>query len=200
LNWATINLNELLAQIWPLLERASQEAGNPLRTPVFGTANELEISLRTVVLRQVQPASRELVCHTDYRARKSWEIRKNPQVRWLFYHPGEQIQIRAGGTAILHQNNDVARAAWERTPLPNRRNYGTPLAPGTRLPSPDASLPAGWKNGLPTLDESEIGWPNFAVVVTAVDQLEWLHLRPEGHRRAGFTWVGDHFSGHWLVP
>ena len=167
---------------------------------MFGSANEHEISVRTVVLRQVQPASRELVCQSDYRSRKCWEIRKNPQVRWLFYHPDEHIQIRAGGPAVVHQLDAVARAAWERTPLANRRNYCTPLAPGTRLADPDAGLAGRWKNGLPTLEETEVGWPNFAVIVTTVDQLEWLHLRPEGHRRAGFTWVGNQFSGHWLVP
>ena len=116
MNWATINLNELLAQIWPWLERACQEEGNPLRTPVFGSANEHEISVRTVVLRQVQPANRELVCQSDYRSRKCWEIRKNPQVRWLFYHPDEHIQIRAGGPAVVHQLDAVARVTLSQTP------------------------------------------------------------------------------------
>ncbi len=200
MDWTTANLDELVVQLWQGLERGGTEEGNPLRTPTFGTASELELSLRTVVLRQVHVASREFACHTDYRSRKIWEIRKNPQVRWLFHHPGEKIQIRAGGTALIHQNDSLARAAWQQTPLTNRLNYCTPLAPGTRLPSPDASRPARWKHCLPTLEETEVGWPNFAVIVTTIEHLEWLHLRPEGHRRAGFTWIENRFSGHWLVP
>ena len=200
MDWTTTNLSELLAQIWPVLERACDEEGNPWRTPALGTANELEISLRTVVLQQVHPASRELVCHTDYRSRKVWELRRNPQVRWLFYHPGEKIQVRAGGTVLVHQNNSVTRSAWQRTSLANRLNYCTTLAPGTRLAEPDTSRPARWKNCLPTLEETEAGWPNFAVIVTTIEHLEWLHLRPDGHRRAGFTWLENRFSGHWLVP
>ena len=200
MNWTTTNLDELLAQIWQALARGGAEEGNPLRTPALGTANEHEMSLRTVVLRHVNLASHELVCYADYRSRKIWEIRKNPQVRWLFHHPGEKIQIRAGGVAMVHQNNTVARAAWQNTPLANRTNYCTALAPGTRLADPDASLPARWKHVPPTREETEAGWPNFAVIVTTIDHLEWLHLRPDGHRRAGFTWMQNRFSGHWLVP
>ena len=200
MDWTTTNLDELVAQIWRALERAGHEEGNPFRTPSLGTANELEVSLRTVVLRHVHPATRELTCHADYRSRKIWDIRKNPQVGWLFHHPGEKIQVRAGGTALVHQNNSVARAAWQGTPLANRLNYCTALAPGTRLAGPDTSLPAQWKHSPPTLEETEAGWPNFAVIRTTIDHLEWLHLRPEAHRRAGFTWMENHFSGHWLVP
>ena len=199
-DWSTKNLDELLAQIWQVLARGVVEEGNPLRTPVFGTANEHEISLRSVVLRQVHGGSGELVCHTDYRSRKVWELRRNPQVRWLFYHPAEGMQIRAGGTAMVHQHNAVARAAWEGTARVNRINYCTALAPGTRLADPDAGLPVRWKHHPPTLEETEIGWPNFAIIVTTIDHFEWLHLRPDGHRRAGFSRQNDHFSGQWLVP
>ncbi len=200
MDWTTTNLDELLAQIWQALVKGSTEEGNPLRMPAFGTASDHEISVRTVVLREVHAASRELVCHADSRSRKIWEIRKNPQVSWLFYHPDERIQIRAGGVALVHQNNPVARAAWQCTPFANRLNYCADLAPGTRLAEPDTSLPARWKSRLPTLEETEIGWPNFAVIVTTIDHLEWLHLRPDGHRRAGFTWMENRFAGHWLVP
>ena len=200
MDWTTTNLDELLAQIWEALARGAAEEGNPWRTPAFGTAGEHEVSVRTVVLREARPASQELVCHADYRSRKIWEIRKNPQVRWLFHHPGERIQIRAGGVALVHHGNSAAREAWQRTPLANRLNYCTALAPGTRLADPDASLPARWKGCPPTLEETESGWPNFAVIATAIDHFEWLHLRSSGHRRAGFTWMKNHFSGQWLVP
>ncbi len=200
MDWTTKNLEELLPQIWSQLERACQEAGNPWRTPALGTANDLEASLRTMVLRQVHPARRELVCHTDGRSRKARELQKHPQIQWLFYDPSEGIQIRAGGTALIHQLNPVARTGWEKTPVANRLNYCTALAPGTRLTDPDVSLPEHWRNCLPTRDETEVGWPNFAVLVSTIDQIEWLQLRTEGHRRAGFTWQDNRFSGHWLVP
>jgi len=199
MEWIFDRLSELPPQIWRTLELAAREIDNPMRTATLGTANDLHASLRTVILRHVDPARRLLICHTDARSAKVRELRKNPQVQWLFYHPAERIQIVAGGQAMIHQNNAFARDAWQSTPLINRVNYCTRLAPGIEIPSADAAWPK-WQEETPTVEESEIGWPNFAVIVAEIEHLELLQLRPEGHRRAGFTWTGRDFRGHWLVP
>ena len=39
---------------------------------------------------------------------------------------------------------------------------------------------------------------NFGVIVLTVEEMDWLELRREGHRRAGFRWV-DEGMGDELV-
>jgi len=191
MNWEAATTADLPALIWQSLEAAVPQPGHPLRTVALGTADDLLPGLRTVVLRAASGARRQLVFHTDVRGGKIRQLRRNPHTHWLFYHPAEKIQIHALGQAVIHHGNNIAREAWQKVPAENRMNYETEFAPGTRLPKMDTARPAG---------ETGAGFANFAVVATGVDQLEWLFLRPDGHRRAAFTWDGERFAGHWLAP
>lgn len=200
MNWHTTDLPDLLRQIQHALHAAPADPANPLRTAAFITAPGSHPAARTVVLRRADADTRQLVFHTDARSAKLRELEKNPAVAWLFHHPGEQLQIRAEGTAALHPADDLARAAWAATPPLNRLNYCTTLPPGTPVDNPDAGLPAAWRHREPTHEETETGWANFAVVVTTLTRLDWLLLRPQGTRRARFQWDGTAWSAHWLVP
>ena len=200
MNWHTTDLPDLLRQIQHALQAAPSDPANPLRTAAFITAPASHPAARTVVLRRADTDTRQLVFHTDARSTKLRELERNPAVAWLFQHPGEQLQIRAAGTAARQPADELARAAWAATPLPNRMNYCTPLPPGTPVDNPDAGLPAAWRHREPTREETETGWANFAVVVTTLTRLEWLLLRPQGARRALFQWDGTAWSGQWLVP
>jgi len=46
------------------------------------------------------------------------------------------------------------------------------------------------------------GRPYFAVIRTVIDEVDWLHLHPEGHYRAQFQFHpdADRFEGTWVVP
>jgi hypothetical protein len=46
------------------------------------------------------------------------------------------------------------------------------------------------------------GRPHFAVVRTVIDEIDWLHLHPEGHYRAHYRFEADQeqFAGTWIVP
>ena len=200
MNWNCTDLPDLLRQIHHALQIALSDPANPLRTAAFVTAPDSHPTARTVVLRRADRDARQLLFHTDTRSAKLRELERNSSVAWLFYHPTEQFQIRAEGTATRHPPDELVRAAWATTPLPNRLNYCTTLPPGTPLNDPDAGLPAAWRHREPTLEETETGWANFAVVVTTVTRLEWLLLRPQGARRALFTWDGSAWSAQWLVP
>jgi pyridoxamine 5'-phosphate oxidase len=198
--WNAHQLDALLPQIWHALQLACAELHHPFRTPVLGTAGEMGCELRTVILREVQPDARLLICHTDQRSPKVRAIEHRPRVQWLFHDPREGVQIRASGPSSLHQGDDPARQAWQRTPLPSRLNYCSAQAPGTPIPDPADALPATLREGGLTVEQSESGWPNFCLIVTTVERLEFLQLQSDGHHRALFAWSGRQFDSAWLVP
>ena len=200
MDWPATKLDDLLALTWQALAAGASELQHPFRTPACATASELEPALRLVVLRGVDVTARQLACHTDLRSAKCRELRRNERAQWLFHDPAARVQVRAGGATQIHTGDALARDAWQRTPLASRTNYCTRWAPGARLAGPDDALPAAWRVHGPTVEEAEAGWANFAVLVTTVEHFEWLQLRAEGHRRAGFTWTGEQYVGHWLVP
>ena len=200
MDWTTNHLVVLLGRIWQALSQGQAKLQHPLRTPILGTIGTRQSSLRIVVLRQVNPAQRSLVCYSDYRTVKVTDILANPGIEWLFYHPAERIQIRASGLAKIHYLDAVATEAWSALPGPIRLNYCTPLAPGREIRKPGEALPKAWKGRMPAKDEMQIGWPNFAVIASTIDRLDWLQLTEKENRRAGFVWDGTEFKGSWLVP
>ncbi len=200
-NWNFTTLDELPTLVWRALETACNEPDNPLRTAAFGTANQFDAALRTVVLRRVDATLRQLVCYTDARAAKVRHIRLNPQVQWLFHDPRDRVQLRVAALAMVHHGDAIAQAAWRSVPEVNRINYCTINPPGTAIQSPEESLPAAWRGRVPAAEEREHGLEHFAVLVTTVEQIEWLQLCADGrHRRASLNWTGEKFSGVWLVP
>jgi pyridoxine/pyridoxamine 5'-phosphate oxidase len=199
-DWTTNHLAELLSRIWQALGQGQAKLQHPFRTPVLGTVGTRQSSLRIVVLRQVNPDQRSLVCYSDYRTVKVTDILANPGIEWVFYHPAERIQIRASGIATVHYLDAISKEAWNALPATIRLNYCATLAPGREIPKPTARLPKAWKGRMPAKDEMEIGWPNFAVIASTIDRLDWLQLGERENRRAGFVWDGTQFNGAWLVP
>jgi pyridoxamine 5'-phosphate oxidase len=166
-------------------------------TPVFGTG----FSLRTVVLRRVEVEAQMLRCHTDWRSPKVAQIQAQPEVQWLFYDPVSKVQLRLRALACLHHLDEVAAEAWEQTALMSRRCYGTVAAPGSPLAEAGSGLATELLGRSPTVEESAPGWPNFAVIVTRVWELDWLYLCANGNRRAVFTRDGEAgWQQQWVVP
>ncbi len=102
------NLEAILTEAWAMLARGVANAADPCHTPVLGTSSPHGCNLRTVVLRQTDQNDRVLICHSDLRAGKVQEIRRDPRVSWLFYHPQEKVQLRIAGQARLHTGDDLA--------------------------------------------------------------------------------------------
>ena len=48
-------------------------------------------------------------------------------------------------------------------------------------------------------EDPDEGFENFAFVPVVAARLEFLHLRPTGHRRARFRF-GSAWVGEWLSP
>jgi len=200
MDWKDATLENLPELIWAALSEAVGRPSHPFRTPALATTNRFDASVRTVVLRRVDPEYRWLVFFSDVRAGKIRDIRKNEQVQWLFYHPVQQVQIRATSAAMVYHQDDMARDYWEKTPLANRVNYLATRVPGDALSEPGDAIPPGIDRGRLSEEALEAGYQNFAAVACEVDQFDWLRLDPEGNRRASIRWTGSHYSGLWLVP
>jgi pyridoxamine 5'-phosphate oxidase len=200
MSWTTNDLSELLRTIWQSLERSSLDMQHPFRTPALATVGTRKSSVRTVVLRRGDSKARSIICYSDYRAPKITDILANPATEWLFYHPADRIQVRASGAAKIQYLDTIAAEAWGELPALNRIIYCASQAPGKPIDKPAMAFVPGRKARRLRKQETEIGWPNFAVIVATVDRLDWLHLGEREHRRAAFTWNGTDFAGNWLAP
>ena len=148
------------------------------------------------------PTEKQIWLHTDIRAAKIEQIKNNPSVSWLFYDAKKRIQIRLKATAIIHLNDEISQIQWSKTPTKSRRSYITLAAPGSQHDEPTSGLDPAFEARDPTIEESEIGQPNFAVVITQIESLEWLFLHHSGHRRAFFQYntEGVLLNSTWLIP
>ena len=184
-------LEEALDSALRLLARGVADRRSPFHTPTLATvAEDGGPSLRTVVLRAFDPATRRIRIHTDRRSTKAAEIAARPRVMLHGYDAGAQVQLRLAGHATLHLDDTEAEAAWAGSRAMSRMCYATPHAPGAVLAEPP-----------PAPRDADGGRANFAAVTIVLDSLDWLLLAHDGHRRARFTWdSGGALSAAWVAP
>ncbi len=179
--------------VWRRLARASRDPRHAFRLPVVATrCPKRGIRARTVVLRETDPGAATLTLYTDRRAGKLAGLALEPRISWCFYDPRHRVQVRAETRAAVHVEDGRAREAWETQGSRSRRLYRSPAEPGSPLPD-------GWEPDAPGPDDA--GFENFAVVDCEVEEMEWLVLARERHRRLRF---GPSDDGSWrataLVP
>jgi len=188
------DLNASLAEAWRRFEAGIQDRKSGFHTVQLATmATDGAPSVRTCVLRAVDPDARWLQVHTDRRGRKPAELRHEPRIAMHAYDPAAKIQVRAMGTGVIHTDDDVADTAWARTRWFSRECYRLQPGPGTPLDLPDAAE-------IPAVTDQAIGRENFAVLRLHVRRMEWLYLAAAGHRRALFDWSSGEMRASWLVP
>jgi len=178
--------------IWGELARATSDSTHSWRTPALATADG---AVRTVVLRRVSEARRELVFYTDARSPKVAQLSVVPVVEWLFYNPMNGVQVRARATATVNADNETSEIAWRDVPDANRLNYCSAQPPGTPLPKHHAEA-------APSSPQTEAGYRNFAVVTTQVASFDWLRLAPSGNQRRLFEFItaANEWKSASLVP
>ncbi|MBW6397769.1 pyridoxamine 5'-phosphate oxidase family protein [Roseomonas sp. HJA6] len=164
---------------------------SPFHTPALATvARDGAPSLRTVILRAFDPATRRLRIHTDSRSPKTAELRAEPRAALLAYDPATHTQLRLAGRVTLHDCDAIAEDAWVTSRESSRMTYAAALAPGAPLPAPLAGP-----------DDPQAGRIHFVAVVMTIDCLDWLLLDPAGHRRARFTWdETGAMRASWIAP
>lgn len=193
----------LLSNIFAMLARGAADAKSPLHTPTVATTGaDGSPRARVVVLRRFLHEERRLIFHTDLRSPKISELRVDPRIAWLFYHAGKKLQFRIAGEATIHADDSDALKLnqWRATRAFSRRCY-MGEAPSRAASEATSGLPAEIETREPTLEESEAGYPNFAVVSTRISSIDCLELGVRGHRRSLFKWTeNDEPETNWLTP
>lgn len=188
---APATLEDTLAWALALVARGVADRRHPFHTPVLATTGiDGAPQARTVVLRGIDPVTRQLRLHTDARAGKVAELEAEPRATLMFYDPGAQLQLRLAGRATLHRDDALADDAWAASRDFSRMCYAIEPAPGRAIAAPPAA----------PLD-SQAGRPHFCAVILHLHTLESLHLAAGGHRRARFAWdQASTPTATWLVP
>ena len=188
-------LDEIEQSIWSELEncvavRPRPEPGEPdvseppheWRVAVLATLDDGQADARSVVLREVDAAERRLVFYTDARSPKVRQIEASPQGTLIFHSRELGWQLRMQVRLAVETTGLAVSSRWTKLQTSaGARDYLSVTAPGRPL---DAPL-------------SELGVRgHFAMIEAMAETVDWLELRPEGHRRA----VLGSGGAHWVQP
>ncbi|MEN7549923.1 pyridoxamine 5'-phosphate oxidase family protein [Rapidithrix thailandica] len=182
---------QIIQDFWDSLKDSLKEFQNPLHLPVFGTISSRQVpSLRKVVLREVNIEKRFLVFYSDYRTSKIQELKVAPRVCWLFYEPEKERQYRVYGDTKVYHTNEVACKYWKKLSYQDQKEYHLRSTPGTTYP----------KDKLEIETDSQEAYQNFCVVITQIDEVDYLELGVEEHFRYLCTYQQQEWVGKRLVP
>ncbi|OYU65235.1 MAG: pyridoxamine 5'-phosphate oxidase [Burkholderiales bacterium PBB5] len=177
---------EIGRAVWQELARAAHDKHHEWRTPVLATADADGLpEARTVVLREVQPAHRQLLMYSDARAAKVAQLRARPQAALVMWSRALGWQLRLRLQVAVHDDGLAVTSRWATLRAsPAARDYLSPLPPGAPVGDEPPS-PTGAERG------------HFALLEAQVLAIDWLELHRSGHRRAVF--VGE-APGVWINP
>ena len=192
------DLGEIQNKYWSMLDDAVTNRSSPFRIPVFICTHQDEIDGRIVVLRKSNRENNLLQFHTDFRSTKVEIIKKNNKASLLFYDKEEKIQLRIKVDCIVNNQNSITEESWKNTQHISRRCYLTDSPPGTSSNNPTSGMISKLEDFDYTMDQSEEGYKNLAVIQCKIKSIEWLYLVAKGHRRAKFDLKNN--KDTWLVP
>ena len=169
--------------LWQELQLAAQQPGHEWRTLVLATVGDGEAQARSVVLREVDAAARELIFFTDARSAKVAQIEAQPIGTLLCWSSRIGWQLRMRVTLQVQSSGLQVSSRWARLKLtPAAQDYLSPLPPGSPVAERYAPERASRNH--------------FAVVTARVLSIDWLELHADGQRRAYFGPDG----AQWLQP
>ena len=179
-------LAEIEVEVWKQLESAASDKLHEWRAPVLATVNGDAADARTVILREVDAAQKQLLTFTDDRAGKVAQLMHHPRAVLVMWSRALSWQLRCRVLLSLEMTGLAATSRWARIKLtPAAQDYLARLPPGAELGATEARAAPG-----PMKREY------FAVVTAQVLSIDWLELHREGHRRAMF----DSRGSRWLQP
>lgn len=178
------------------LAKGASSRHSAFHMPVIGTGDG---DMRTMVLRGFDAESWTLRLHTDARSPKVDVIAADSRVAFLAYDPKAHIQLRLRGAGRIETDTPAADAAWAEATNFGKRCYLAEDAPGAIVTAPTSGLPE-WAEGIqPTDDQVAPARENFAILLIEVEEIDWLYLANDGHRRA-ILGVGEGGEARWVVP
>ena len=164
----------------------SVKKGHPFKYFALSTIWNGKPRQRTVVLRKVQP-DLQLLFYTDKRSSKVEQIKQNPEVSALFYHPKKMMQVQIEGRASVKENPEMLRTVWKSIPAKGKKDYTTVLPPGVETENPEE---------LEYLKEENY----FCMVEIQPTRIEYLKLGQPHHLRVEFVKSGNDWDGIFLIP
>lgn len=168
--------------LWQELQRASDDRQHDWRHCTLATVDGERADARVVVLREAVPTERRLRLYTDARSPKVTQIARHPLGTLVAWSPRLKWQLRLGVRLSVADSGLEVSSRWARVKLsPGAQDYLAPLPPGTPMDRYE-----------PERGSRE----HFAVITAEVQQIDWLELHPDGHRRARF----EGGNGVWLAP
>ena len=195
------DLDKIVDALWDLLLIGKNKSKSEFHQGYIATYNNNYPSIRTVVLRHVNKSKNTISFHTDIRSKKIEELKDNNKLSMLFYDHGKKIQLKISGDAIIHNENDQSRNAWDQSRSFSKKCYIVENAPGTSSDKPISGYLPEHEQDLPKEDVLEKGYANFTLVEIQISNIEWLYLHRDGHRRALFTFENNVLiKKSWLTP
>ena len=174
-----------------ILNNAVENAKTLFHTLAVSSIDNNQIATRVMVLREFNLKERYIRFHTDYRAAKIDHYSENNSASVLGYDPNLKIQIKLQGSISVHYNDYLTQAAWEGSTTRSKKCYSVKGGSTLEISDPEEY---DLKDG-----NIEDGYINFAVLIFSFNNLEFLHLKSSGHRRALHSW-NESFVSTWLVP
>jgi len=193
-------LDDVLESSWRSLHEGVRNFRDPFHQSTLTTMEGNKPQVRIVILREFSEKDRTLICHCDARGSKVLQIRENPNVSWLFYHPEKWLQLRLSGTASVHTDDQTAESQWEKVGLTHRINYCAETPPGSPTEKPASGIPDFIREKAPKWLDAPEARKNFAAIVCRFDEMDWLLLKLTGHIRAKFSWKDDRMDASWVIP
>ncbi len=196
------DLTETLDFLRQQVSRAAVDSRHDLHQVYLATRGDEYPEVRTVILRSVNWSDTTLVFHTDRRSKKYVDLSQDSRATLLGYSHSKRYQVRLRGSVILNHKNDVAAKGWQRLSAKSRRTY-LAFSPGTIMQEAGNGLSD--LHNMPDLqiESTEVGFENFVSASLLVNEIEWLLLSPQGHRRALFQFNENRKSPNnqsWLCP
>ena len=185
------DINQTLKISDMILSNAVENAKTLFHSPTVSSIDESGINSRVMVLREFNLKKRFMRFHTDYRAPKIKQYKKNNIASVLCYDPILKIQIKLQGVIDVNYHNSITRSAWDGSTTRSKKCYSVKGGSSLKISNP---VEYDLKDG-----NIEDGYMNFAVLIFSFTSLEFLHLKSSGHRRALHTW-DDKLQSTWLVP
>ena len=195
-------LKETENEIFSLLFQGVKKRKSNFHNLVLSTINlENKPEARTVILRGFSRDELTISIHSDKRSNKINDIKKNKNVILTFYDDQKKIQLRVRGFAAIEESK---KESWDKLSLWSRRCYLTAESPGNKTLNPSSGFPDKFSYESPSKEESEKGLGNFCAIKVFIEQIEWLYLASQGHRRALFEIdrIDSKISvrSQWVVP
>ena len=117
-----VSHGEILKRIWKNLDLGTLQRKHPFHLPVFGTICDRSPEMRMVVLRRFWRRPPMLAFHSHIGSPKINQMKSNPNVYWLFYHPED-----TSSNPHQRQSDNSHERRISRRTMAGNRTFFAPL-------------------------------------------------------------------------